>query len=76
MDRLQAMTAFVRVVESGSFSAAARLTHLPQPAISYAFTQLQRPLRVYLRLRSALGLPPTAAGTRYFQRVARLLLHQ
>lgn len=73
MDRLQAMTAFVRVVESGSFSAAARLMHLGQPAISKAVTQLERQLGVQLLLRSAHGLTPTDAGQRYFERVARIV---
>ncbi|GAN69659.1 LysR family transcriptional regulator [Acetobacter orleanensis] len=73
MDRLQAMTAFVRVVESGSFSAAARLMHLGQPAVSKAITQLERQLGVQLLLRSAHGLTPTDAGQRYFERVARIV---
>jgi len=33
MDRFQVMTAFVRVVETGSFSAAARDLRMGQPAI-------------------------------------------
>jgi len=73
MDRLQAMTVFVRVVESGSFSAAARLMHLGQPAVSKAVAQLERQLGVQLLLRSAHGLTPTDAGQRYFERVARIV---
>lgn len=34
MDRLAAMQTFVHVVESGSFSAAARLLDIGQPAVS------------------------------------------
>lgn len=73
MDRLQAMTTFVRVVESGSFSAAARLMHIGQPAVSKAVAQLERQLGVQLLLRSAHGLTPTDAGQRYFERVARIV---
>ncbi|MBF0877949.1 LysR family transcriptional regulator [Gluconobacter cerevisiae] len=73
MDRFQAMTVFVRVVESGSFSAAARLMHLGQPAVSKAVAQLERQLGVQLLLRSAHGLTPTDAGQRYFERVARIV---
>ncbi|MBS1102105.1 LysR family transcriptional regulator [Gluconobacter sp. Dm-62] len=73
MDRLQAMTTFVRVIESGSFSAAARLMHLGQPAVSKAIAQLERQLGVQLLLRSAHGLTPTDAGQRYFERVARIV---
>lgn len=73
MDRLQAMLTFVRVVESGSFSAAARLMHMGQPAVSKAVAQLERQLGVQLLLRSAHGLTPTDAGQRYFERVARIV---
>lgn len=73
MDRLQAMTAFVRVVETGSFTAAARRLHLGQPAVSKAVSQLERELGVQLLLRSAHGLTATEAGQRYFERVARII---
>lgn len=73
MDRLQAMTTFVRVVESGSFSAAARLMYLGQPAVSKAVAQLERQLGVQLLLRSAHGLTPTDAGQRYFERAVRIV---
>ena len=39
MDRMAAMEAFVRVVDAGSFSAAARQLHLGQPAISKTIAQ-------------------------------------
>lgn len=73
MDRLQAMTAFVRVVETGSFTAAARRMHLGQPAVSKAIAQLEGQLGVQLLLRSSHGLTPTGAGQRYFERVARII---
>ena len=34
MDRLATMEAFIRVVETGSFAAAARQLHVGQPAVS------------------------------------------
>jgi DNA-binding transcriptional LysR family regulator len=49
MDRLAAMETFVRVVETGSFSAAARLLRLGQPAISKTIAQLEDRLGVKLR---------------------------
>ncbi|MFT8776851.1 MAG: LysR family transcriptional regulator [Gluconacetobacter liquefaciens] len=73
MDRLQAMAAFVRVVETGSFTAAARRLHLGQPAVSKAVAQLERQLGVQLLLRSSHGLAPTGAGQRYFERAARII---
>ncbi|GES45963.1 LysR family transcriptional regulator [Rhizobium dioscoreae] len=68
MDRLQAMTAFVRVVETGSFSAAARQIGVGQPAISKTIAQLEDRLQVRLLIRSTHGLTPTDAGLRFFER--------
>jgi DNA-binding transcriptional LysR family regulator len=36
MDRLAALEIFVRVVDTGSFSAVARHQHIGQPAVSKA----------------------------------------
>ncbi|MDK4723646.1 MULTISPECIES: LysR family transcriptional regulator [Rhizobium] len=68
MDRLQAMTAFVRVVETGSFSQAARQIGVGQPAISKTIAQLEDRLQVRLLIRSTHGLSPTDAGLRFFER--------
>lgn len=68
MDRLQAMTAFVRVVETGSFSQAARQIGVGQPAISKTIAQLEERLQVRLLLRSTHGLSPTDAGVRFYER--------
>ena len=46
MDRLQAMAAFVRVVETGSFSGAARQLGVGQPAVSKTVAQLEDRLQV------------------------------
>lgn len=73
MDRLQAMAVFVRVVESGSFSAAARRLHIGQPAASKAVAQIEQRLGVQLLLRTARGLTPTDAGQRYYEQVARVV---
>lgn len=68
MDRLQAMVAFVRVVETGSFSQAARQIGVGQPAISKTIAQLEGRLQVRLLVRSTHGLTPTDAGLRFFER--------
>lgn len=68
MDRLLAMTTFARVVETGSFSAAARVLHVGQPAVSKTVAQLERRLGVKLLLRSTHGLTPTEAGLRFHER--------
>lgn len=51
MDRLQAMAAFARVVETGSFSQAARQIGVGQPAISKTIAQLEDRLQVRLLIR-------------------------
>lgn len=71
MDRLSAMTAFVQVVDSGSFSAAARRLALGQPAVSKAVTQLEQRLGVRLLVRSTRGLAPTEAGVNFYERARR-----
>jgi DNA-binding transcriptional LysR family regulator len=67
VDRYQAMTTFVRVVETGSFSAAARLLNVGQPAVSKTIAQLENRLQVSLLIRSTHGLSPTEAGLRYYE---------
>ena len=67
MDRLATMSAFVRVVETGSFSAAARHMRVGQPAVSKAIGQLEERLGVRLLLRSPRGLKPTEAGQRFYE---------
>jgi len=58
MDRLAAMETFVYVVETGSFSAAARRLNVGQPAVSKSIAQLESRLAVRLLLRSTRGLTP------------------
>jgi DNA-binding transcriptional LysR family regulator len=67
MDRLFTMSALVRVVETGSFSAAARNLRVGQPAVSKAIGQLEERLGVRLLLRSPRGLRPTEAGQRFYE---------
>jgi DNA-binding transcriptional LysR family regulator len=73
MNRWPAMEAFVRVVETGSFSAAARQLHLGQPAVSKIVAQLEERLGVQLLLRSTQGLTPTEAGQNFYERAKRAI---
>ena len=41
VDRLAAMEAFVRVVDAGSFSDAAKQLHIGQPTVSKTIAQLE-----------------------------------
>ena len=71
MDRLAAMEAFVRVIEAGSFSGAAKQLRIGQPAVSKTIAQLEDRLGVRLLLRSTHGLTPTEAGRNFYERVKR-----
>src|ERR1700736_2450808 len=71
MNRWAAMEAFVRALETGSFSAAARQLHLGQPAVSKMIAQLEERLGVQLLLRSTQGLTSTEAGQNYYERAKR-----
>lgn len=73
MDRLGAMQVFVRVVESGSFSAVARERSTTQSAISKQIAALEDYLGARLLSRSTRALSLTEAGERYFEEARRLV---
>jgi len=71
MDRLAAMEAFIRVVDAGSFSGAAKQLRVGQPAVSKTIAQLEDRLGARLLLRSTHGLTPTEAGRSFYERAMR-----
>ncbi len=71
MDRLAAIEIFVRVIDTGSFSAAARYQGVGQPAVSKAVAQLEDWLGVRLLLRSTRSLTPTEAGRNFYNHAKR-----
>ena len=71
MDRFAAMKAFVMVIDSGSFSAAARYLNVGQPAVSKSVAQLEDRLGVKLLSRSTHKLVPTEAGLNFYERARR-----
>jgi DNA-binding transcriptional LysR family regulator len=71
MDRLRAMQAFVLVVDSGSFSTAARRLNVGQPALSKSVAHLEDHLGVKLLARTTHGLAPTEAGLNFYERARR-----
>jgi DNA-binding transcriptional LysR family regulator len=73
MDRLQAMHAFVRVVEAGSFSAVARELATTQSAVSKQVAALERHLGARLLARTTRSLSLTDEGERYFEQARRLV---
>lgn len=73
MDRLKCMSIFARVVELGSFTAAARQLHLSTSAVSQIVARLENELQVKLLNRSTRSLGLTEAGRIYYQGCRRML---
>ena len=73
MDTLHAMRVFVRTLELGSLSAAAREFGTTQPTVSKWLAQLERQLRVRLVERSTRGLSPTEQGQRFYVDAKRIV---
>jgi DNA-binding transcriptional LysR family regulator len=73
MDRLKTMRTFVRVAESGSFSAVARETQSTQSAVSKQVASLERELGAQLLNRTTRSLALTETGERYFAHAQRLV---
>jgi DNA-binding transcriptional LysR family regulator len=73
VDRLDLIQIFVRVVESGSFSATAREFGVRQPAISKHIAALEAQLGAALIWRSSRTLSLTEAGREFYESSIRLL---
>lgn len=73
MDRFDALQAFVRVVEAGSFTKAAQTLHMSKTTVSQLIQQLENRLRVRLLNRTTRKVQVTADGEAYYARVVRLL---
>ncbi|WP_028101539.1 LysR family transcriptional regulator [Pseudoduganella violaceinigra] len=73
MDQLKGMQFFVRVVETGSLSAAAREAGITQPTVSKTIANLERTLAARLLERSSTSLALTDAGKRFYERSKRVL---
>jgi len=73
MDRFDAMQAFARVVEAGSFTKAAQTLHMSKTTVTQLVQQLEARLRVRLLNRTTRKVNVTADGAIYYARVLRLL---
>jgi len=73
MDRLDGYKLFVRVVETGSFSSAARDLGVTQPTVTRHVAALEQRLGVRLVNRNTRRLSLTEAGRIYFDRSKALL---
>lgn len=75
LDRLLLMQTFVRIVETGSLSAAARRLGITQPTVSRRLQALERSLGLPLLQRSTHTMKLSADGERCFERAKALLAH-
>lgn len=73
MDRLEAMSMLVAVVEAGSFSAASRKLGIPLATLSRKVSELEAHLNARLLLRSNRKLTLTHAGSTYFTACKQVL---
>ena len=73
MDRLQAMTTFVAVVDSGGFARAARKLNLSPPVVTRAVAELEERLGLRLLTRTTRIVRVTDAGARFAEDCRRIL---
>lgn len=73
MDKLNAMHAFARVVEAGTFTKAADSMDLPKTAVTRLIQSLEEHLQVKLLNRTTRRVTVTPDGAAYYERVRRVL---
>jgi DNA-binding transcriptional LysR family regulator len=73
MQSLIAMAAFARVVEAGSFTAAARDLGISTPVLSKRIAALERGLGAQLLHRTTRKLSLTEAGSAFYEHCARVV---
>jgi DNA-binding transcriptional LysR family regulator len=73
VDRLEAMTILLRVVETGSFSAASRALGVPLATVSRKVNELEAHLGTRLLARTTRKVALTDAGALYVASVRRIL---
>lgn len=73
MDRLASLTAFVRVVDSGGFSAAGRKLNMSTTMVSNHIQALEERLGARLLNRTTRKVSPTEVGRAYYDRCVQIL---
>ena len=73
MDRIDCLRAFVRTLEGGSFSAAAKELGIGQPAISKRIALLEEEFGTQLFLRTTRKLKPTAEAHRVYDLARQII---
>ena len=70
---LDAIAVFVKVVQAGSFTQAAKLLNMPNSTVSAKVASLEKELGITLLQRTTRSLHLTEAGEAYFRRCLRAL---
>ena len=73
MDRFSEMEMFVRVVEAGGFTEAARRASVSKSAVSKQISALEQRLGARLLNRTTRRVSPTEIGLAYYDRATRVL---
>jgi DNA-binding transcriptional LysR family regulator len=73
MDKLSSLRAFVKVVETSSFSEAGRRLRLSRSVVSKYVAELEQDLGVQLLSRTTRRVTPTENGQAYFERALAIL---
>lgn len=73
MDQVAALRAFVRIVETGSFTQAAASLATPKPTVTKLVQQLEAHLRTKLLNRTTRRLAVTSDGAAYYERAVQVL---
>jgi DNA-binding transcriptional LysR family regulator len=73
MDRLTSLTTFVRVVDSGGFSAAGRRLNMSKTMVSKHVKALEERLGARLLNRTTRKVSPTEVGKAYYDRCVQIL---
>lgn len=74
MDRIRSMQIFSRVVEAGSFAAAAKTLSIPRSTVSRSIQDLETALGVSLLQRTTRSLRLTSNGSFYYDHCRQILL--
>ena len=64
---------FARVVDAGGFTAASRVTKMPQPTISRRITQLETRIGLRLLDRTTRAVSVTEAGRRVYDHAVMMI---
>jgi len=73
MDKLDTLTLFTRIVETGSFTRAAEMLDMPRPTATHAIKELEQRLGVRLLDRTTRQVRPTHDGQAYYERCVHVL---